>query len=152
MVSADTVARVGNAMNESGELQQPAANPTRSTENAMNRFTLMMVAAALAAATQLAQADSTATAPAKMLIHYSDLDLSRPAGAMSLYRRLQSAAETVCTPLNGEDVNHKLMFRHCVADAISRAVTEVDQPALGAYYRAKVEGRNAVSPETTARK
>jgi hypothetical protein len=44
------------------------------------------------------------------------------------------------------------MFRRCVADAISMAVTEVDQPALGAYYRAKLQGHNAVSPETTARK
>ncbi len=118
----------------------------------MNRLTLMMLTAALATGAELAHADAAAAAPAKMLIHYSDLDLSRPAGAGSLYRRLQTAAETVCTPLDGQDVNHKLMFRHCVADAISRAVTEVDQPVLGAYYRAKLEGRNAVSPETTARK
>ncbi len=118
----------------------------------MNRFTLMMLTATLATAAQLAQADTPPTAPPKMLIHYSDLDLSHPAGAVRLYHRLQTAAETVCTPINGEDVNHKLMFRRCVADALSRAVTEVDQPALGAYYRAKLEGRNAVSPETTARK
>jgi UrcA family protein len=118
----------------------------------MNRLTLMMLTAALTTGAQFAHADDTAAAPTKMLVHYSDLDLSRPAGALSLYRRLQTAAETVCTPLDGQDVGHKLMFRHCVADAISRAVTEVDQPALGAYYRAKLQGRNAVSPETTARK
>src|SRR5262249_55150293 len=136
-------------------------HPTDLRETAMNRFTLMMLTAALTTAlattAPLAQAadqaaDSTAPAPAKMLIHYSDLDLTRPAGAVTLYRRLQTAAETVCTRINGEDVNHKLMFRRCVADALSRAVTEVDQPALGAYYRAKLEGRNAVSPETIARK
>ena len=118
----------------------------------MNRLTLMMLTAALATTAQLAQADTDAPAPPRMLVHYSDLDLTRPSGAVSLYHRLQTAAETVCTPLNGEDVNHKLMFRRCVADALSRAVTEVDQPTLGAYYRAKLEGRNAVSPETIARK
>ncbi len=117
----------------------------------MNRFTLMMLTAALAAA-QLAQAETVAAGPPKMLVHYSDLDLSRSAGVLSLYHRLQTAAETVCTPLNGQDVSQKLRFRHCVADALSRAVTEVDQPLLAAYYRAKLEGRNAVSPETTARR
>jgi UrcA family protein len=156
MVSRGGVTSVGNAMNDPGaRLDSGAGHPTRSNafaETAMNRLTLMMLTAALATGAQLAHADDGSAAPTKMLIHYSDLDLSRPAGAMSLYRRLHTAAETVCTPLNGQDVGHQLMFRRCVGDAIARAVTEVDQPALGAYYRAKLQGRNAVSPETTARK
>ncbi len=118
----------------------------------MNRLTLMMLTAALATGAQLAHADTAAASPKKVLVHYADLDLVRSPGVVALYRRLQGAAETVCTPLNGPDVGHALMFRHCVADAMSRAVTEVDQPALGAYYRAKLQGRNAIPTEATARK
>jgi UrcA family protein len=121
----------------------------------MNRFTLMMLTAALATGAQLAQADvadTDSTSPKQVLVHYADLDLIRSPGVIVLYRRLQGAAEAVCAPLDGRDAAHVVMFRHCVADAMSRAVTEVDQPALGAYYRAKTQGRNAIQPEATARK
>ncbi|MEJ1962739.1 MAG: UrcA family protein [Gammaproteobacteria bacterium] len=130
----------------------------------MNKLSRMNLTAALAlaiasvAGAHLAYAgndtdsDRDVDSPKKVLVHYADLNMVRSTGAAVLYRRLQSAAEKVCTPINAKDASHQVMFRHCVADAMARAVTEVDQPALGAYYRAKLEGRNAITAEATARK
>ena len=118
----------------------------------MNKLTMLILTAALATGTQLARADMSDNSPKQVLIHYADLNLTSSPGVSVLYGRLRSAAQAVCTPLNGKDAERALAFKRCVADAMSSAVTQVDQPALSAYYRAKLQGRNAITPETTARK
>lgn len=61
----------------------------------------------------------------------------------ALYQRLQSAAETVCAPLDIDKnvLAMRRVFRACVQNAVSAAVAKAHQPAPTAYYEASVEGR-----------
>ncbi len=118
----------------------------------MNKLPLLMLTATLAAGAPFAQADMSDNSPRQVLIHYADLDLAGTPGVSVLYGRLRNAAQEVCAPLNAKDPERASAFKHCVADAMSSAVTQVDQPALSSYYRAKLQGRNAIPPQTTARK
>ena len=73
----------------------------------------------------------------QVVVHFADLDLSRSQGAAVLYRRLKAAAETVCAPLDDRELGRHLRFKACAQSALSRAVAEVDRPALTEYYRAR---------------
>lgn len=74
---------------------------------------------------------SLAAAPAdevrRQLVRFADLDLTRPAGAQELYRRIRHAAREVCeiSGPGGYD-------RNCAERAIARAVAEVGAPLLTA--------------------
>ena len=67
-------------------------------------------------------------------VSYAELDLSKPAGAVVLYDRLQRAAEEVC----GVDDRSSSLYsaltktdkRACYEDALSRAVAQVDAPLV----------------------
>lgn len=63
-------------------------------------------------------------------INYADLNLSRPADAALLYRRIEGAASMVCEVYSSRDLARNLRFRHCVANAIDRAVADVHAPLL----------------------
>jgi UrcA family protein len=115
----------------------------------MNRLLLMSLIAMLTLGTQTAHAD--AGDDRQKLVHFDDLNLARPAGVATLYHRLQKAADAVCEPLNPRSLERANTFKYCVADTLSRAVSEMDQPALTSYYRAALNGRNAVPREALAR-
>lgn len=116
----------------------------------MNKFTTLILTAALATGAPFAHAD-TSTEPKQVLIHYADLDLTQFAGLSVLYSRLQHAARQVCAPLNSKVPELAAAYKACAADAMSRAVTQVDQPSLSAYYRVKGRGRNAIPSQVIAR-
>jgi UrcA family protein len=74
-------------------------------------------------------------------VNYSDLDLTRKAGAASLYSRIKSAARAVCDPIGGDVFQQSYSRMHgCVEQAIARAVADVNAPALTSYHAA-VTGR-----------
>jgi UrcA family protein len=79
----------------------------------------------------------------RVTVRFGDLDLSKPQGAETLYRRIRAAAEQVCAPLDDRDLARHMRFNACVQNAISTAVANVDRAALTAYYEAKTNGRNA---------
>jgi UrcA family protein len=73
------------------------------------------------------------------VVGYSDLDLSRDSGVATLYSRISSAARSVCEPL---DVMMLKVLRErydCRQDAVARAVSDVNSPALTSYYLARVK-------------
>ena len=89
-------------------------------------------------------ADAYAAPPvydvATRTVKYGDLDLSRTAGAASLYSRIQTAARAVCesppfTGVRGE----MLLSRHCMEQSIARAVADVNAPTLTSYYLMKTK-------------
>ena len=108
----------------------------------MYRFTTPMTIFALAVGLQSPHAAPPENVPSAV-VHFADLDLSRSAGVTVLYQRLQGAAETVCAPLDDRDLPRHMRFKACLLSAISRAVAQVDRPALTAYYEAKTKGRGA---------
>lgn len=76
-------------------------------------------------------------------LHFSDLDLTRNAGAAVLYQRIETAAKTVCASLDARDLASQMRFRGCVETAIGLAVAKVDRLAFTAYCKARTNGRNA---------
>lgn len=108
----------------------------------MNRFTTTMMISALAFGYQLANAAPSQDAPS-VIVHFADLDLTHGDGVAVLYRRLKSAAETVCAPQDSRDLGSQMRFRVCWQSALGAAVSKVDRPTLTAYYRAQFEGRSA---------
>jgi UrcA family protein len=82
-----------------------------------------------------AAADST-DAP-RIVVKYGDLDVSNPQGAAVLYRRIRSAAQSVCPDFQRSDLAAKARTDACVHKAIADAVITVNQPGLFAEYNAK---------------
>jgi UrcA family protein len=81
-------------------------------------------------------AEDTAGVP-QVTVKYSDLNISRTAGAGALYARISMAASDVCRLLDHGDLSSKAIFTRCVHQAIADAVTKVDQPALYSVYNLK---------------
>jgi UrcA family protein len=73
-------------------------------------------------------------------VKYGDLDLSRTAGAASLYSRIQTAARAVCdSPISSGVREALLLSRHCMEQSIARAVADVNAPTLTNYYAMKTK-------------
>src|SRR5882757_5647456 len=106
----------------------------------------------LASAAHCAYADNVNDEHHRMLVHFADLDLAKPAGIAAVYGRLRGAAKRVCAPLEGKDLRSVAAFQQCVTDAVTQAVAEVNQPNLSAYYRAKTQGRNGTPVRIVASK
>ena len=102
----------------------------------MNRITTIILASALAAGAQIAHAADPTDAPRRHVeVHFSDP--TSMDGATILYRRLQSAAESVCAEGGTRNLGSDFRVKTCVSAAISAAVADINQPSLTAYYRAK---------------
>jgi UrcA family protein len=78
-------------------------------------------------------ADTPSQPPSELIVKYSDLDLTRVSGVVELYRRLEQAARQVCTAVTETGIAPSAV---CVSDAISRAVSEINEPALTRYAAA----------------
>jgi len=101
----------------------------------MSRFrtaTLLALASAAALAAAPAFAQTDAAAPS-MVVRYADLDLSDPAGAHAMLRRIDVAAAEVC---GGQpdirDLGRLTAFQRCRAVAAHRAVSRLDAPLVTA--------------------
>jgi UrcA family protein len=110
----------------------------------MNRITTMFLTTVLAASAQLAFATDPIDASRRhVTVRFADLSLSTPAGVAALYQRLRGAAQDVCREEGTKDLESTVRVKACVTAAVSEAVTEINNPALTAYYRARFAGSNA---------
>jgi UrcA family protein len=71
-------------------------------------------------------------------VGYRDLDLNSEMGARVLYGRLRNAAREVCAPLEGGDLNTKMLWKKCYDHAISAAVSEINKPVVTAVHNESV--------------
>jgi UrcA family protein len=86
----------------------------------------------MSAAATLAQAGTSTMSdevPA-MRVHYADLDLSTEHGALTLYKRIEGAAKSVCPPAHGLNQRAVRLAQQCISKAIERAVADVNSPQL----------------------
>jgi UrcA family protein len=76
----------------------------------------------------------------RRIVRFADLDITRSAGAATLYARITTAAREVCepSPSRGE-LGFSSQTRQCQEQAIERAVTDVNAPALTSYHLIKVK-------------
>jgi len=79
--------------------------------------------------------------PAKT-VNYSDINLKSAAGVDALYKRLKKAAYEVCQmPTGTRQIRIEQEFKACKADAVDRAVLQINLPTLTALHQSKT-GRN----------
>ena len=81
--------------------------------------------------------DSPATATVTYPVGYSDLDVSTPKGAKTLYLRIRYAAATLCESAATWGKNEG---NACVQRAVNDAVTRVDAPLLTQYSQLRSKG------------
>lgn len=93
----------------------------------------------------LANANATSDEVRRAEVSFSDLDLSRTAGANTLYTRIQRAARNVCEVNTVPNPQALLLERKCMAKAMDDAVRSVDDPNLTAVYMRKVGKRALVA-------
>jgi UrcA family protein len=94
---------------------------------------------AVAEQTEYATVVAEVDVPSKV-VRYGDLNLQRQDGVATLYRRIQLAANSVCTQVNHRMPQVALRERICATDATARAVAHVGVPAL-AQLHAQVTGQ-----------
>ena len=67
------------------------------------------------------------------VVGFADLDLTRPAGAQELHRRIEHAARDVCEPL-GADHYGLYASMTCRKSAVAHAIRDVGAPLLTEHH------------------
>jgi UrcA family protein len=67
-------------------------------------------------------------------LQYHSTDLDTPHGIAILYRRIRSAASSVCGVYDAVLSEEKMRWDECVDQAVERAVTAVHSDTLTAYH------------------
>jgi len=100
----------------------------------MKNLNILVAAATFATCSvTIAQAD-VAFEPRSVTVRFADLDTASTQGAAVLYRRLKTAAESVCRDLEpGKELARMRAYANCMQTALSNAVVKVDRPAVTAY-------------------
>jgi UrcA family protein len=70
-------------------------------------------------------------------VRYDDLNLSTTAGVDTLYRRISAAARQVCPLGDLRDLQRVLAADRCQAAAVTKAVSEVNNPSLAMLHAAR---------------
>ncbi len=92
---------------------------------------------ALCCLTGVASAGDTGPEPARRVVNFADIDVTRSAGVTVLYARLLHAARLVCEPVNDRALSSIALTRRCMEQAVERAVADVNAPALTNYHLTK---------------
>jgi UrcA family protein len=80
-------------------------------------------------------------APPQRIVKFGDLNLDHPDGVKALYGRIAAAANAVChaTPSAPYAIATNAAHK-CVTQAIAKAVADVNNRNLTAYYKQKTGG------------
>jgi UrcA family protein len=105
--------------------------PFESNRNKTGRVA-MLVGCLLAGSLGVTQAATPAGEVPKIVVSYSDLDLSTTAGARTLYRRISFAAQQVCPFQDEVELSRRAKNHACREEAIERAVRSVNSAQLAA--------------------
>ena len=82
----------------------------------------------------------SAAAQERVVIDYSKMDLTTPAGANALYLRILNVAEVVCPQESVLGLYGHSLWRKCMRNAVGQAVQDVHNPLLTARYRGETAG------------
>lgn len=96
------------------------------------RAAALFLCGAIALCTLQATARASDDALPSKKVSYADLDISKPAGAKVLYKRIAAAANQVCQSAGYKDLGAMQRVNGCVDRAINNAVNDVGSPALSA--------------------
>ncbi|HEY2675446.1 MAG TPA: UrcA family protein, partial [Steroidobacteraceae bacterium] len=101
------------------------------TQTTIRAATFFLAGAITLCALEAAARASDAGLPTRT-VSYADLDISSPAGAKILYRRIESAANQVCEYGAYWEMSLRQKQHECIDRVIDKAVKDVDSPALSA--------------------
>ena len=102
------------------------------------RHALLGIATLASLATaNLAAATPEAVELRSTVVHYEDLDLSRPEDARRLYGRIKQAARTVCDNHPLSDFKRLTEYERCLGQAVTEAVETVHSEQVTAIHRAQ---------------
>jgi UrcA family protein len=108
------------------------ANSIHGTRHGTVALLLGALALGIAALPAIADSDID-----QVVVRFRDLDPSTPGDAALLYRRIHSAANTVCWHLDLGDLASRMRMQDCIQRATAEAVTRINRPALIAVYNAR---------------
>jgi UrcA family protein len=94
--------------------------------------TAVLVGCSLAGALGVAQAATAGNEVPTIVVRYGDLNLATEDGVQTLYRRLSVAAQEVCPLGDPKMLSQYTQNKTCRAEAIARAVHDVNSPKLAA--------------------
>lgn len=95
-----------------------------------------LIAGALPAA-RFAQAAEVLDDPPSQAVRIDGSELASGAGIARVYGQLEQAADYVCRNFDSREPERQGRYRHCVAEALERAVRDVHDARLSAYYQGK---------------
>lgn len=72
------------------------------------------------------------------VVQYGDLNLNSPQGVAKLYKRISSAARSVCGPSAPVSLSFIAAQRQCRAQAIAAAVQDVNNANLTAHHLQRI--------------
>ncbi len=75
--------------------------------------------------------------PPTQAVRIDGAELLSGAGIARVYGRLEQAADYVCRSFDSREPERQARYRHCVAEALERAVRDVHDARLSAYYQDK---------------
>jgi len=75
-----------------------------------------------------------APSPPQVIVKFADLNVSTAAGAMALYRRINGAANDVCSRMYVSTEAYRRYKNACLQKVIADAVNKVNEPALSAVF------------------
>lgn len=86
------------------------------------------------------------------VVRFADLDLAKPEGALTLYKRIQHAARKAC---GSESYDTRILtpfgnYSNCYHKAMDGAVKHVNQPMLTAIHREETGGKQESGKERVA--
>jgi UrcA family protein len=96
-------------------------------------------AALLASAAPVVAAGQQEEPAASVRVSFADLDINKPAGAETLLKRIERAADAVCGEAP-DPVARDFAPRQCRKDAVSRAVGRMNAPMLTAVANLRLAG------------
>jgi UrcA family protein len=88
------------------------------------------------------RANEPEPAPAKVLVHYSATSFDTTEGTANVYRKLRTAARTVCGLNNGSrlTLDQGIAARECFETALAEAVRRIDSPKLTSVHSKNSRG------------
>jgi UrcA family protein len=100
------------------------------------RASAALTACFIVGASAMAYAAAPADASPSVRVNYHDLNLATEQGTQTLYRRIVSAAHTVCAFSDIRNLAEFAAARACERQAIAHAVRDVNSPRLAATHSA----------------
>jgi UrcA family protein len=99
-------------------------------------------------AANLARAADPTHAQLSVRVSLRDLDLTKPEGTATLYRRIEYAARAVCSPYEGRPLAQYAIWRRCFTETVESAVAKVDNVNLAAYHLDKTQRKRPTAQAT----